>query len=159
MTYDGTLLASDGTDASEAAVDHTVRFADAFRATLHVVYVLDATEHPPGVEDPGENPELEAKRERALTVPTERAEAAGIEVTSVAVHGEGGGISDTIVAYAREHDVDFVVMGTHGRSGPDRILLRSVAENVVRNAPVPVFTVRTESRGQGRSSTSRRNEQ
>lgn len=48
------------------------------------------------------------------------------------------------VRYAREHDVDLIVMGTHGRSGLSHALLGSVAENVVRHAPCPVLTVRPE---------------
>lgn len=138
MTYDDILFASDDTDASEAALDHALRFADAFDATLHVVYVLDVAEPPPGFDDPGENPEHRAKRRRALNDPTQRAEQAGIDVTTAAA--QGGDTGDTILAYAREHDIDLVVMGTHGRSGLDRLLVGSVAEHVVRNAPVPVVT-------------------
>ncbi len=46
-----------------------------------------------------------------------------------------------IVKQATEHDMDLVVMGTHGRQGMDRLLSGSVAEEVVRQAPCPVFTV------------------
>jgi nucleotide-binding universal stress UspA family protein len=38
--------------------------------------------------------------------------------------------------------VDLIVMGTHGRKGIDRILFGSVAEKVVKSAPMPVFTLR-----------------
>ncbi|WP_123537218.1 universal stress protein [Halosimplex salinum] len=47
-----------------------------------------------------------------------------------------------IVDYAADHDVDQIVMGSHGRSGVTRILLGSVAEAVVRRSPVPVTVVR-----------------
>ena len=46
-----------------------------------------------------------------------------------------------IVEQATDHDVDLVVMGTHGRKGVDRLLSGSVAEEVVRQAPCPAFTV------------------
>ena len=46
-----------------------------------------------------------------------------------------------IVAYARQHNIDLIVMGTHGRRGLRRMLLGSTAEEVVRTAPCPVFTV------------------
>jgi nucleotide-binding universal stress UspA family protein len=49
--------------------------------------------------------------------------------------------SEAIINYAREQDVDLVVMGTHGRRGMDRLLSGSVSEEVVRGAPCPVFTV------------------
>jgi nucleotide-binding universal stress UspA family protein len=47
-----------------------------------------------------------------------------------------------IVEYAADHDVDVIVMGTHGRHGIAHLLMGSVAERVVRIAPCPVLTVR-----------------
>jgi len=49
---------------------------------------------------------------------------------------------EEIVKIAGEERVDMIVMGTHGRSGLDRLLLGSVAERVIRLAPCPVLTVR-----------------
>jgi nucleotide-binding universal stress UspA family protein len=48
---------------------------------------------------------------------------------------------DAIIKHTTEHDVDLVVMGTHGRRGMERLLSGSVSEEVVRRAPCPVFTV------------------
>jgi nucleotide-binding universal stress UspA family protein len=53
-----------------------------------------------------------------------------------------GGISRSVVDYADDHDVDHVVVGSHGRTGASRILLGSVAETVARRSPVPVTIVR-----------------
>lgn len=139
MTYDEILLASDGTDAAEAATDHALLLAENFNATLHVVYVLDVAEQSPDIDDTAEHPELKAKRERALEYPAERAESAGITVTGVTMRGSP---SDALVTYAGEEEIDIIVMGTHGRSGLDRLLTGSVAEHVVRHAPAPVVTVR-----------------
>ena len=50
-----------------------------------------------------------------------------------------------IVEYARDHDVDMIVMGTHGRGSVAQFFLGSVAENVVRSAACPVVTVRGKS--------------
>ena len=50
--------------------------------------------------------------------------------------------AETIVWYAREHDCDLIVMGTHGRTALKHLLLGSVAEKVVRRAHCPVMTVR-----------------
>jgi nucleotide-binding universal stress UspA family protein len=47
-----------------------------------------------------------------------------------------------IVEYAQQHDIDHVFVGSHGRSGISHVLLGSVAENVVRRAPVPVTVIR-----------------
>jgi nucleotide-binding universal stress UspA family protein len=47
-----------------------------------------------------------------------------------------------IVDYAREYDIDLIVMGTHGRGALAQLMMGSVAERVVRIAPCPVLTVR-----------------
>lgn len=49
---------------------------------------------------------------------------------------------EVIVKIAEEELADMIVMGTHGRSGLNRVLLGSVAERVIRLAPCPVLTVR-----------------
>jgi nucleotide-binding universal stress UspA family protein len=51
---------------------------------------------------------------------------------------------DEIVALARQMPADLIVMGTHGRSGISRLLMGSVAEAVLRAAPCPVLTLRTQ---------------
>ncbi|QFU84701.1 universal stress protein [Natronorubrum aibiense] len=48
----------------------------------------------------------------------------------------------TIIDYATAHDVDHIVIGSHGRTGFDRLFVGSVAEAVVRQAPAPVTVVR-----------------
>jgi len=48
----------------------------------------------------------------------------------------------SIVEYAGGHDIDLIIMGTHGRGGMSHLLMGSVAEQVVRTAPCPVLTVR-----------------
>lgn len=55
-----------------------------------------------------------------------------------------GSPSTRIVQYARDHNVDMIVMGTHGRGPVARFFLGSVAEGVVRSAHCPVLTVRGE---------------
>ena len=47
-----------------------------------------------------------------------------------------------IIRTAKEHDVDMIVLATHGRSGLAHVLMGSVAEKVVRKAPCPVLVVR-----------------
>lgn len=54
----------------------------------------------------------------------------------------GGYPADTILDIAHQENADIIVMGTHGHTGIQRLLLGSVAEKVVRSSPVPVLTVR-----------------
>ena len=53
--------------------------------------------------------------------------------------------AEEIIKLAESENVDLIVMGTHGRSGIDRILFGSVAEKVVKNASKPVLTIHPES--------------
>lgn len=52
-----------------------------------------------------------------------------------------GAIVECIFGLVKEHDADLLVVGTHGRSGIERILLGSVTERIVRLAPCPVLVV------------------
>ena len=51
-----------------------------------------------------------------------------------------------IIDYARSESIDLIIIGTHGLTGLEHILIGSVAERVIRKAPCPVLTVRTKSR-------------
>jgi len=71
-----------------------------------------------------------------------------IDVTKLQIKQEqveGAVVPERIVEQATESDQDLIVMGTHGRSGVNRLLMGSVAEDVVRAAPCPVLTIRRES--------------
>ena len=59
-----------------------------------------------------------------------------------------GYAAEEILNRAREEKADLIVMGTHGRKGIDRILFGSVAEKVVKNADMPVLTVRPTEAGE-----------
>ena len=64
---------------------------------------------------------------------------AGVEASGVVLVGYA---AEEILNRAREEHADMIVMGTHGRKGIDRILFGSVAEKVVKNADMPVLTIR-----------------
>ncbi|WP_440766758.1 universal stress protein [Natronorubrum sp. DTA7] len=53
-----------------------------------------------------------------------------------------GNPARAVVEYAEDHDIDHIIVGSHGRSGVSRVLLGSVAEQVVRRAPVSVTVIR-----------------
>lgn len=59
------------------------------------------------------------------------------------IHRRGVAAAPEILDYAREHDIDLIVMATHGRRGARRLLVGSVTEEVVRKASCPVLAVHT----------------
>lgn len=63
----------------------------------------------------------------------------GINVEPVLLEGNP---AEELIRYAEEEKMDIVVMGTLGKTGLDRLLLGSVAENLVRHSKVPVMVVR-----------------
>ncbi|MGD9906330.1 MAG: universal stress protein, partial [Vicinamibacterales bacterium] len=76
--------------------------------------------------------------EQDLTTAQTRARDAGADATRLLVGGHPG---REILAAAVEHDVDLVVLGSHGRGGVEHLLLGSVAEKVMRKATCPVMVV------------------
>jgi nucleotide-binding universal stress UspA family protein len=65
---------------------------------------------------------------------------AALAVTRKLLFGEE---ATEIISFANENHADLIVMGTHGRTGLSRLLMGSVAETVLRQAPCPVLTIKT----------------
>jgi nucleotide-binding universal stress UspA family protein len=138
--YDTILVPTDGSSAVVEAVERAVDLAERYDATVHALYVVDSSAY--GTLDTGTSvviDALEDEGETAVTYVADQAEAAGVPAETAVLSGTP---HRTIMNYVDDHDVDLVVMGTHGRRGFDRFLLGSVTEKVVRTAPVPVMTVR-----------------
>jgi nucleotide-binding universal stress UspA family protein len=139
------LVPYDESEGSDHALEHALdQYPEATVTLLHVVDLVDAGyASPVDGTVPGfweewfENEK--AASERLLEQGRERASEAGVDVQTETVVGRP---TRAINEYVEEHDVDHVVMGSHGRSGVTRVLLGSVAEGVVRRAPVPVTVVR-----------------
>jgi len=139
------LVPYDESAGSERALEHVLaQYPDATVTLLHVVDLVDAGYSSPvdgtvpGYWEEWFENEKEVS-ERLLDEARERASEAGVDARTETVVGRP---TRAINDYATEHDVDHVVMGSHGRSGVSRVLLGSVAEGVVRRAPVPVTVVR-----------------
>jgi nucleotide-binding universal stress UspA family protein len=137
--YDDILLPTDGSAGMEAVIEHAGRLAAEHGARVHVLYVVDTaslSDLPVEGGFEGVSRHLNTEGERALDDVEDRLEVP-VERTLT-----DGSPAREIVAYATEEGCDVVVMGTHGRTGVDRLILGSVAERVVRSSPVPVLTVR-----------------
>lgn len=140
--YDEILLPTDGSAGMETVIDHAAGLADVHDATLHAVYVVDTaslTDVPLEASMEGVSEALRQEGETALREVEHRVQRAPVETDLV-----DGSPAREIKNYAAESGCDLVVMGTHGRSGVDRLLLGSVAERVVRSSEVPVLTVRVD---------------
>lgn len=134
------LIPIDGSDQSEEALEHAIReYPDAELIVLHVIDVVSGL-YVDGYLDYRETRENQEKRAEALLSDTaDLAKSHGRDVTTETVVGQP---ATSIVEAAEDMDADLIVIGSHGRSGVSRILLGSVAETVIRRAPVPVTVVR-----------------
>ncbi|MFB6150205.1 MAG: universal stress protein [Haloarculaceae archaeon] len=139
--YGRVLVPTDGSDAAAAAVDHGIAVAGAFDATVHALNVVDVGAVAAGSEVAPTTNLLDSLVERgegATEDVAERVRDAGIEaVTEV----RRGFPSADLLDYVDEAGIDLVAMGTHGRTGVDRLLLGSTTEHTIRRSPVPVLSV------------------
>ena len=137
MAYDRILAPTDGSDPSTRGVDRAIELADRFGATVHALYVVDQSNRAGDWDVVVERQETAG--EAALDDAAERGEAGGVEIER---HLRRGVPAAEILAFVEGVDVDLIVMGTHGRSGIDRIRhAGSTTERVIRGASVPVFAV------------------
>jgi len=136
------VVTLDGSERSESILPDVERLARKLGAPVDLVRVAPPTyasgmgEAPIMLPPPDPMPYLGAF---AL-----RLEAAGLQVRPVALEGQP---ADAILQYLEEQRASLVCMATHGRSGLARILLGSVAEEIVRKAPCPVLLRRSVAAG------------
>jgi nucleotide-binding universal stress UspA family protein len=142
------LCPIDFSEGSRTALDHGVMLARWYHARLTVLHVHQSAMPVYGVSHLGPEGlqaiQLTDLERRQLLDRLDAEVSADRAATSVAIDtvlDEANGVSDAIVSRATELDIDFIVMGTHGRSGFERLILGSVAERVLRKASCPVLTV------------------
>lgn len=133
---DRILFPTDGSECAEQARRHALHLADHFDASLHVVRV---EERAVDLADAVEVTEADLLPDLHGTSAAELPHLAEARVRERTVRDSS--VAGGILAYTAEHDMDLVVLGSHGRRGLRRLVLGSVAEAVVRRAPCPVVTV------------------
>jgi universal stress protein A len=148
------VVPTDFSSCSEAALTLALDMAAANRSRLVLVHVVDVgaslaldaamSSAALGLATAvGVDQQLRESAAAALEAAKARVLSAGLPVET---RSSEGSPEDEIVAIANEVQADLIVMGTQGRSGLEHLLVGSVAEKVVRNAPMPVLTVRREPR-------------
>ncbi len=141
MTLRRILHPTDYSTGAARALEVAVRFAAGRRADLLILHAeLPLGEDPGDPSDAGAGlDEYVASARRLLN-----SLSAGEPPLVHALQGRAFSAHDAIVEAAAERRADLIVMGTHGRRGPSRLLLGSNAERVLRQAPCQVLTVRAD---------------
>lgn len=144
------LVAVDGSPMSDAAGAEAVELARDRSAQLRLIHVVDSPYAYPDALYGQVSVDFEALREawraagrRVLDRAMDAARQAQVEPEAALVESDGRRPATVIVGEAERWGADLIVMGTHGRRGLERLLMGSVAEGVVRTAPVSVLLVRT----------------
>jgi nucleotide-binding universal stress UspA family protein len=141
------LVATDGTNDSDGAVDAALDLAHDTGARLLVLTVVpEGSADEPGEGDEGPSRESSSRDEDdEVTAASDRTNGVvdhaiewGLEASPLIWEGEPG---EAILAAATSEGADVIVIGTSSRSGVGRILLGSVTDHVVQHATVPVMVV------------------
>lgn len=125
-------------DALRFALSH---YSDSTVVALHVVDLSEFLRETDEDLDGAEAARTEA-REAAQRVLDQVEDVAAEFDADVERKTNAGKAATVVLESAREHDVDQIVIGGHGRQVPDHVQLGSVAQRVVRRADVPVTVVR-----------------
>lgn len=135
------LFPTDFSDIAEAAQAYAAILCKQFGATLHIVHARQDTEQSGtasheyvSVEQQDWSPSFQ---EYVALQKPEKLQVDTVSTTEIAGHS----ISEILLNYADLHDIDLIVLGTHGHRGIGRILLGSTAEKIVRLAKCSVLTV------------------
>jgi len=143
MTAQHFLVPVDFSENANQAVEYAIDLASKLGARLTLLHVIQLL--PLGSGDMGVTlpyayiQDLEADITSRMQASLERVTAAGLEGAMAVLQGVP---FQEILETAKAQQVDLIVMGTHGRTGLQYVLMGSVAEKVVRLAPCPVLVVR-----------------
>lgn len=139
------VVATDFGEASGAALAYGRELARTFGATLHVLHVADDVYVRLGGDAymavlPELQKDLEVAAQKQLDELLVDNDPVPLPVKTAVLTSSA--TATAIVQYARDLDIDLIVVGTHGRGAMAHLLMGSVAERVVRSASCPVLTVR-----------------
>lgn len=142
------LVPIDFSPGSRAALDYAAYVAESFHASLDVLHVWEVP-HFVGMDLMLQLPNIESQPIDTFVRSQAEKELADFvaaghfnEELPVKQRLEAGDVDAVILQIAQDEQYDLIVMGTHGRTGLAHLLMGSVAERVVRQAPCPVMTVR-----------------
>jgi nucleotide-binding universal stress UspA family protein len=140
------LVPIDFSDNSKKALRYAIPFAQQFNASLTLVYIVEPTIYPSDfgfgqVGFPDVEKELHEKAIGEMSALIDSIVPKSLKTQTMV----GSGIPFVeITTYAKQEEVDMIIVATHGRSGVEHILFGSTAEKIIRKAPCPVLVVRSE---------------
>lgn len=151
MKINKILIGIDDSTYARNAAAYGFDIAHTYNAAVGLVHIIEPTVFPPDTNDSltgmptgtmaidqAEIIDIQSKQSTAVIDSIKKEFAGELEVTSFT---EFDITADGILACAKQFNADLIVLGTHSRTGLDRFLMGSVAENVVRHSAIPVLVV------------------
>ncbi|STY28576.1 universal stress protein [Legionella wadsworthii] len=145
--YKKILIAMDDSDTSMQAFNEAMKLSKVHHATLQIVHIANEFNVPyvgSGVDYEKLEASFKAYGQTFLDkmLAIARKHHKDCEAHLIEMDSSKQNVSDKIIEAAKKWAADLIVIGTHGRRGYQHLLLGSVAEGVIRNAPMPVLLVR-----------------
>jgi nucleotide-binding universal stress UspA family protein len=156
--YERILVPLDGSEVAEAVLPHVEPIAEKLGAEIILIQVVSPYSEIVRETMPRDTFISPTAQELSVDIAKERYEAEALATQTYLERiqrslqdkslkasidlREGPAAAGVILAVAMDKDCDLIAMSTHGRSGLGRTLLGSVADEVVRNSPVPVLLIR-----------------
>jgi len=138
--FEKILIATDGSDRNKAAVEEALQIGRVCGSIVVAAYVMDLSAFESASADVViRDTWTVIQREADATLARVRILAEGVNLETVTLEGKP---APEIVKYAAENGIDLIVIGTQGKRGLERLLLGSVAEQVIRSAPCKVLIVK-----------------
>ena len=137
------LFPVDLSESSAKIVPYIQTVAKKFGSEIHILFVARILDYFTGIYVPApsittmEKGIIDGAEKRLYEFMDEHFRAFPDTKTAVVA----GDASEEIIKYIEDWHIDLVIMGTHGRKGLDKVIFGSVAERVVKTAPVPVMVV------------------
>jgi nucleotide-binding universal stress UspA family protein len=138
LKFKNILVASDLTADTQRTVPYAVEIARRSGAMIHVVHVVQSDVYP--MVPPSEWAKM-AQLEEMFRKEKRHELDAALQMFPHKFHFPAGNIWEQIAAIIQEIQIDLLILGTHGRTGVEKVLLGSVAESIFRQASCPALTV------------------
>ncbi|MCP3031729.1 universal stress protein [Halobacillus sp. A1] len=139
--FENILLATDGSDHSNRAIDQTVKMVSPYKEEVQIelVYAVDGDTSKSDILNFGSADTATVKRKEMFLNTVQELESQGIKAEVTILHGEP---EEVIIEHANKHDYDCVVVGSRGRNKFQTLVLGSVSHKLMKYVKCPVMVVK-----------------
>jgi nucleotide-binding universal stress UspA family protein len=139
ILFNNLLYLTDFSEASEVALPFAIEIARAYGAKI---FALNALIPSPVVYMSPESPETAIEwQEESAVAEMQRVEAQLVGLPHETIVERGTDLWAALRQVLTEHEIDLMILGTHGRTGMQKLILGSAAEEIFRRSPIPVVTI------------------